>query len=141
MTSKSGKRTTTSGGSSPDSGQDAERSTHGARLSQRPTLPLPIRPARAAESRRNTWRRGVDAILIAALEADERDWKRFDREQARSERKELDDLERALDELAERARDLAREALTAAGYHSTIGANGGNVVSQDIVKCERSPSG
>ena len=30
---------------------------------------------------------------------------------------ELDDLERALDELAERARDLAREALTAAGYH------------------------
>ena len=35
----------------------------------------------------------------------------------RSERKEPDDLERALDELAEQARDLARDALTAAGYH------------------------
>ncbi len=60
---------------------------------------------------------GVDALLIANLEADEQHWKRFDREQARSERKQLDDLDRALDDLAERARDLAREALTAAGYH------------------------
>ena len=60
---------------------------------------------------------GIDAQLIAALEADEQDWKRFDREQARSERKELDDLERALDELAERARDRSREGLIAAGYH------------------------
>lgn len=61
--------------------------------------------------------RGEDALLIAALEADGRDWKRFDREQARNERKEFDDLEQALDERAERARDLAREALSAAGYH------------------------
>ena len=29
----------------------------------------------------------------------------------------LDDLERAIDEMAEQARDLAREALNAAGYH------------------------
>ena len=40
-----------------------------------------------------------------------------DLRQKRSERKQLDDLERALDELAERARDLARDALSAAGYH------------------------
>jgi hypothetical protein len=55
--------------------------------------------------------------LIAALEADEQTWKRLDREKARSERRELDDLEGALDEMAKGARDLAREALTAAGYH------------------------
>ena len=60
---------------------------------------------------------GIDAQLIAALETDEQQWERFDREQARNERKEADDLERALDELVERARDLARDALTAAGYH------------------------
>jgi hypothetical protein len=60
---------------------------------------------------------GIDAQLIDALEADEREWKRFDREEVRNERKQADDLERALDELAERARDLARDALTAAGYH------------------------
>jgi hypothetical protein len=60
---------------------------------------------------------GIDAQLIAALESDERDWKRIDREQAKTERKELDELERALDDLAEKARALAREALTAAGYH------------------------
>src|SRR5262249_38763839 len=59
---------------------------------------------------------GIDAQLIAALDADERDRKRFDLEQARSERKEADDLERVLDELAERALDLARDALTTAGY-------------------------
>ena len=61
---------------------------------------------------------GMDALLIAALEADrpgradDATWSRI-----RSERKELDDLERALDELAEQARDLARDALSAAGYH------------------------
>ena len=59
---------------------------------------------------------GIDAQLIAALETDEQEWKRLDREQARKEREELDDLERALDEIAKRARDLAREALAAAGY-------------------------
>jgi hypothetical protein len=60
---------------------------------------------------------GIDARLIAALEADGRDWREFDREQVRAERREADDLERALDEMAERARALARDALTAAGYH------------------------
>ena len=60
---------------------------------------------------------GTDALLIAALQEDERDGRRFDLERIRSERKEADDLERALDELAERARALARDALTAAGYH------------------------
>ena len=61
--------------------------------------------------------RGTDALLIAALEADERDQRRCDLEEARGERREVDDLERALDEMAERARDLARKALTAAGAH------------------------
>jgi hypothetical protein len=60
---------------------------------------------------------GTDALLIDALEADERDLQRSDREQARGERKELDDLEQILDELAERARDLARDTLTGAGFH------------------------
>jgi hypothetical protein len=61
--------------------------------------------------------RGGDALLIAALETIERDERDFDRWQARSERKQLDDLERTLDELVGRARDLACEALTAAGFH------------------------
>jgi hypothetical protein len=65
--------------------------------------------------------RGIDAQLIAAIEADERDWKRLDQEQARLEQKRLDDLERALDEMAQRARAIAREALTAAGYHQHHG--------------------
>src|SRR5262245_56131522 len=60
---------------------------------------------------------GIDARLTAALEADERDGREFDREQARAERREADALERALDEMADRARALARDALTAAGYH------------------------
>jgi hypothetical protein len=61
--------------------------------------------------------RGEDALLIDALERIERDERDSDLRHQRSERKELDDLERALDELAGRARDLARDALTAAGYH------------------------
>ena len=60
---------------------------------------------------------GADALLITALEADERDWQRLDRERIRSERKEHDDVEQALDDLAGRARDLAAAALRAAGYH------------------------
>ena len=60
---------------------------------------------------------GVDAFLIAALEENERDERRCELEQIRAERREADDLERALDEMAERAGDLARDALTAAGYH------------------------
>jgi hypothetical protein len=59
---------------------------------------------------------GRSALLIAALEADDWDRQSFDRQEARSERRQCDDLERALDELAERARDVAREALSAAGY-------------------------
>jgi hypothetical protein len=43
---------------------------------------------------------GIDAQLIAALEADERDGKRFDLEQARNERKQVDDVKQALDEMA-----------------------------------------
>jgi hypothetical protein len=61
--------------------------------------------------------RGTDALLIAGLEADRRDWENLDRQQARSELKEIDDLERALDELAEHASSLASDALIAAGYH------------------------
>jgi hypothetical protein len=61
--------------------------------------------------------RGEDAFLIHALEKDDRDKLSFDRQEARSERKQLDDLERALDELAEQARDLACDALSAAGFH------------------------
>jgi hypothetical protein len=60
---------------------------------------------------------GIDAQLIATLEDIERDDRRGDRERARAERREVDDLERALDEMAERARALAHDALTAAGYH------------------------
>src|SRR3954452_19201129 len=60
---------------------------------------------------------GEDALLINALETIDRDEQDYERHQQRAERKRLDDLERALDEMAEQARDLAREALTAAGYH------------------------
>lgn len=78
---------------------------------------------------------GQDALLIAALVTDDREWKQFDRARERSERRELDDLEQALDEMAERARDLARDALSARrDIISIIGANGGSAVSQDIVK-------
>ena len=80
-----------------------------------PTSTDPIR--RAVESRRNTWRGARTPCSSPPWKPIERDGKDSTGEQARSERKELDDLERALDELAERARDLAREALTAAGYH------------------------
>jgi hypothetical protein len=60
---------------------------------------------------------GIDAFLIAALEEHERAERRSELEEIRAERREADDLERALDDLAERARALARDALTAAGYH------------------------
>jgi hypothetical protein len=60
---------------------------------------------------------GEDAFLIDALERIERDERDSDLRHKRSERKQIDDLERALDELAERARDVAHEALSAAGYH------------------------
>ena len=60
---------------------------------------------------------GIDAPLIAALEADEQDGRRSDREQARAERRGADDLERALDKMAEQAHALACDALLAAGYH------------------------
>lgn len=60
---------------------------------------------------------GEDALLINALETIDRDEKDYERHEQRAERKRLDDLERALDEMAVRARDLACEALSAAGYH------------------------
>jgi hypothetical protein len=60
---------------------------------------------------------GEDAFLIDALERIEREKRDFDLWDKRSERKKLDDLERALDDLAEQAGDLARDALSAAGYH------------------------
>jgi hypothetical protein len=60
---------------------------------------------------------GEDAFLIDALERIERDERDSDLRHKRSERKQIDDLEQALDELAEQARDLARDALSAAGYH------------------------
>jgi hypothetical protein len=60
---------------------------------------------------------GIDAQLIAALEDNEREDRRSELEEIRAERREVDDLQRALDEMAERARALARDALTAAGYH------------------------
>ena len=61
--------------------------------------------------------RGEDALLIDALEAIERDEKDYQRHQERTERKELDDLEHAIEAMTQEARDLAREALSAAGYH------------------------
>ena len=60
---------------------------------------------------------GADALLIAALEGNGRDNRLCEREWLRAKEKDLDDLERALDEMAGRARDLARDALAAAGYH------------------------
>jgi hypothetical protein len=60
---------------------------------------------------------GIDAQLIAALEADERDERRAERERARAERREADELDRALDDLAAIARAVARDALLSLGYH------------------------
>ena len=60
---------------------------------------------------------GEDAFLIDRLERMERDERDADLQAKQSERKQYDDLKRALDVLAEQARDLARDALTAAGYH------------------------
>jgi hypothetical protein len=60
---------------------------------------------------------GEDARLIEALESMERDEKDAKRREERNERKALDDLDRALEELARPAQALARDALTAAGYH------------------------
>jgi hypothetical protein len=60
---------------------------------------------------------GEDALLIDRLGRMERDERDADLQAKQSERKQSDDLKRALDVLAEQARDLARDALTAAGYH------------------------
>ena len=60
---------------------------------------------------------GVDALLISRLETIERDERDYKRWRERQDQKELDDLEQALDELAKQAHELAREALSAAGYH------------------------
>ena len=61
--------------------------------------------------------RGEDALLIGALRDIDREERDYGRHQEREERKEAADLDQALDELAEQARTLAREALSAAGYH------------------------
>jgi hypothetical protein len=60
---------------------------------------------------------GEDARLIGDLEAIERAERDALRREEHDERKRLDALDRILVELAGRARDLARDALTAAGYH------------------------
>ena len=53
---------------------------------------------------------GIDSQPIAALEADEREGQRADREADRAERREADDLERALGDLASPgARGLVRD--------------------------------
>jgi hypothetical protein len=59
----------------------------------------------------------MDALLISAMDGITQEEKDEALQELRTERKELDDLERALDDMAVRARDLARDALTAAGYH------------------------
>jgi hypothetical protein len=60
---------------------------------------------------------GEDAYLISRLETIARDEADLKHWQERQKRKELDELEQSLDELAQQAHDLARGALTAAGYH------------------------
>jgi hypothetical protein len=56
-------------------------------------------------------------LLIGQLEMIKRDDADFERWRAGEERREMDELERALVEGADRAREAARAALTAAGYH------------------------
>lgn len=64
---------------------------------------------------------GQTALLIGRLDAIERDDREEERRQAKADRQDADDLERALDDLAGRARDAARAALIAAGYHQHKG--------------------
>jgi hypothetical protein len=60
---------------------------------------------------------GELALIGAVLDDEMRDLRQFDRD----ERKRSDDLERALDDMVKQAQALARDALTAAGYHNHRG--------------------
>jgi hypothetical protein len=60
---------------------------------------------------------GECARLIGQMEVIERDERDYQRWAELEERRELDELEDALDKMFEQAQDLARDALTAAGYH------------------------
>jgi hypothetical protein len=61
--------------------------------------------------------KGEDALLFAEIVRYDRQVEAESAEFDRQEKREADNLERALTELAERARTLAAEALSAAGYH------------------------
>jgi len=60
---------------------------------------------------------GEFAVFFGLLDAEDRQEQQAAREAERAELRRLDDLEHALDEIAGRGRDLAHEALTAAGFH------------------------
>jgi hypothetical protein len=60
---------------------------------------------------------GMDAYLIGRMEAIDRDKRYYNRWLEDENRRKLDELDKALDELAAQGRALARDALTAAGYH------------------------
>jgi hypothetical protein len=60
---------------------------------------------------------GKAAGIMAALEACDRDKRDFARWQEQEDRRELDKLDRSVGEVVERTLALARDVLTAAGYH------------------------
>jgi hypothetical protein len=60
---------------------------------------------------------GETALLFTQWDAIDRDEKDYGRSEASDERKHVDDLEMRLDELCAEGDAIAREALTAAGYH------------------------
>jgi hypothetical protein len=60
---------------------------------------------------------GIDAFLIGRMEAIDRDERDCNRWLESEDRRKLDDIAKALDQLTAQARALARDALTAAGYH------------------------
>jgi hypothetical protein len=60
---------------------------------------------------------GECARLIGQMEAIERDEREYQRWTEQEERRDLDELEDALDKMVQQAQALARETLTAAGYH------------------------
>jgi hypothetical protein len=59
----------------------------------------------------------MDAYLIGRMEAIDRDKRDYKRWLDNEDREKLDDLDKALDELTVKARALASDALTSAGYH------------------------
>jgi hypothetical protein len=60
---------------------------------------------------------GECARLIARMEAIERDGRDYERWREQEERRNLRELDKAMDEMVTQANALARDALTAAGYH------------------------